>query len=110
MPVTNKTTSNPGAESQPKVRIEHSLPTDEPVPAWYPPKVERLLRFIEAALEPLYPGDQAEERRKMARVLWSAVHGICSLANSNKLGVVADATAEDLCDTLIDACLDGIAR
>ncbi|MGB0749174.1 MAG: TetR/AcrR family transcriptional regulator [Magnetospiraceae bacterium] len=90
--------------------FEHSLPADIEVPEWYQKKLVRLLEIIEIALSPLSEAMPPAERAKHARILWSAVHGLCSLANSGKLGNIADSAAEDLSHDLIDTYLVGISK
>jgi hypothetical protein len=53
-------------------------------------------------------GDQAAERRRSARVLWSAVHGICTLSGAGRLGVVGAESAEDMTEALLFTYLDGL--
>jgi AcrR family transcriptional regulator len=65
--------------------FEHHLPNDRELPEWHYDKVLRLLALVEAALSPLFPHGKEKERVHSARVLWSALHGICSLEGSRKL-------------------------
>ncbi len=67
------------------VIFEHHLPEERTLPDWHAEKVLGLLGLIEAALAPLFPPGEEAERLHTARVLWSSVHGICSLAVADKL-------------------------
>lgn len=63
----------------------HHLPEGRELPQWHYDKVLRLLALVEAALSPLFPPGKETERVHSARVLWSALHGICSLEDDRKL-------------------------
>jgi hypothetical protein len=41
-------------------------------------------------------------------VLWSAVHGICTLSGAGRLGVVGAESAEDMTEALLFTYLDGL--
>ncbi len=86
--------------------FEHRLPPDQPLPSWYGTKVERLLKLVEAVLEPVIADDNP--RTTAARVLWSSLHGICSLAMAEKLDIVATESAIELADSLIESYLSGL--
>ena len=65
--------------------FEHRLPEGRPLPDWYQEKVARLLALVEAAIAPLFPAGREVERLHSARVLWSSLHGMCSVASASKL-------------------------
>ncbi len=65
--------------------FEHRLPEGRPLPDWYLEKVSRLLALVEAVIAPLFPPGQDVERLHSARVLWSSLHGMCSVASAGKL-------------------------
>ncbi len=87
--------------------FEHQLPDGYVRPRWYEPKVIRLLGLAERALEPFFEPDQTTLRQHHARVLWSSLYGICSLAQSQKINEGETATA--LTDTLITTYLAGLS-
>lgn len=90
--------------------FEHHLPPGREVPAWYQSKLEGLLARVEHALDPLLPDADAQTRRRAARVLWAGVHGITSLATTDKLSIVSTETAPSLVDDLVSAYLKGLTE
>ena len=88
------------------VLFEHHLPDGKALPDWHSEKILRLLAFIETALTPLFPPDREAERHHSARVLWSSLHGICSLESAGKL--IQTESVERLSDTLIETYLMGL--
>jgi AcrR family transcriptional regulator len=89
-----------------RILFEHHLPDGEVQPDWYREKILRLLGLVETALAPLFPPGQEAERLHAARVLWSSLHGICSLEAVDKL--VSTETVEALSDSLITNYLVGL--
>lgn len=65
--------------------FEHHPPKGRELPQWHYDKVLQLLALVEKALSPLFPPGKERERVHSARVLWSALHGICSLEGDRKL-------------------------
>jgi AcrR family transcriptional regulator len=88
--------------------FEHRLPEDQPLPDWYGGKVARLLLLVERTIEPLFENQDVQNCQKSARVLWSSLHGICSLAASEKLDIVGHQTATELADNLVTHYLAGL--
>jgi hypothetical protein len=66
------------------------------------------MALVEDALAPFYGDDQAAERRQSARVLWSAVHGICTLSGAGRLGVVGAESADNMTEALLSTYLAGL--
>jgi hypothetical protein len=67
-----------------------------------------LMQRVEDVLRPIMPhGDQASILRA-ARVLWAGVHGITSLATTDKLSNVTAETAQVLMDDLVQNYLAGL--
>ena len=88
------------------ILFEHRLPDGAELPAWHHEKVLRLLALCEAAVAPLFLPGQEAERHHATRVLWSSLHGICSLEASNKL--IKTESVEALSETLISIFLAGL--
>lgn len=65
--------------------FEHRLPDGRELPDWHYEKIGRLLGLLEKALSPLFPAEREDERLHNARVLWSSLHGICSLEGAGKM-------------------------
>ena len=85
--------------------MDHSLPPGSPMPDWYQARIDALMACLECALAPLFGKIEEAARLRAASVLWSSLHGICSLSRSGKLSIVtADTvlqTAEDLVATYL---------
>jgi len=88
--------------------FEYHLPEGQGLPDWYTAKIGHLMTLVEDALAPLFGVDQAAERRRSARVLWSAVHGICTLSSGGRLGVVGAESADHMTETLLSTYLAGL--
>lgn len=88
------------------ILFDHHLPEPKQLPDWHTEKILRLLGFVETALAPLFPPGRETERLHTARVLWSSLHGICSLQGTGKL--VADETVQALTDTLFTCFFAGL--
>ena len=88
--------------------FEHHLPDGRELPDWHYVKIFRLLNLAEAALAPLFPEGRERERMHSARVLWSALHGICSLESSRNLA--KNESVEALTRTLILFYVKGLSN
>ncbi len=88
--------------------FEHHLPEGRELPDWHYVKIFRLLNLAENVLAPLFPVGRERERMHSARVLWSALHGICSLESSRNLA--AEESVEALTRTLILVYVEGLVN
>ncbi len=57
-----------------------SLPNRSARPDWYYDRMAGLFAILEDALDPLFGSERPEEKRDAARVLWSGLNGMCTLA------------------------------
>ena len=89
--------------------FEHQLGEGRPLPDWYEGRIMRLFRLAEEVLAPLFGPGGEEACRRSARVLWSALQGISSLALARKLDSLAQLPAEVMADDLVDTYLAGLA-
>lgn len=87
--------------------FEHRRGDSRELPDWHYEKVYRLLGLAEAAIAPLFPAGRERERVHSARVLWSALHGICSLEGSRNLAKTE--SAEALSRSLVAFYVEGLA-
>ncbi len=87
--------------------FEHHIPASRAVPDWYKHKLEALMSRVEAALQPIASGLDAEELRRSARVLWAGVHGIASLSAADKLSIISADDANVLMSNLVRNYLSG---
>ncbi len=88
--------------------IEHQSSSDDPLPDWFHQKVNQLLGVIEQALAPMFKGGATAKHREAARVLWSAFHGIWSLAGNGKLDVITDRSVKDMTRSLVINYVTGL--
>ena len=88
--------------------FEHSVVPGSTIPDAYLAKIDRLFGLVETALAPLYRASDAKGRRTSALVLWSSLHGICSLALAGKLDLVAVQSVGDMADSLVTNYLSGL--
>lgn len=65
-------------------RMIFDVQSDEISPEWYKAKVEQMFAIVEGLFVQLAPTRTAEQSAMAARTLWSAVHGICILALTDK--------------------------
>jgi len=86
--------------------FDHHLPAGQELPAWHHEKIRRLLGLMEQALSPLFPAGHEAERLHAARVIWSSLHGICSLERAGKLGKTESVKA--LSESLVANYLAGL--
>ena len=99
-------------QEQPKLwnlLSQHRMPAGRDVPGWYQAKLECLLVPLEDALTPLLD-DANGARRRAARTLWASVHGVTSLATTDKLAHVTGHAGGVLIDDLVSTYLAGLAQ
>ncbi len=51
------------------------------------------MALVDAVIAPLFPPGQDVERLHSARVLWSSLHGMCSVASAGRLDETESLTA-----------------
>jgi AcrR family transcriptional regulator len=69
--------------------FEHRLPEEKSMPEWYRAETTRLFSYIEEPLRDLLPAMPPQERARLARSMFSAVHGIATLGLEEKLGAIS---------------------
>ncbi|WP_157729734.1 TetR-like C-terminal domain-containing protein [Bacterioplanes sanyensis] len=65
--------------------FDHRLPAEQSLPLWQQQRINDLFAVLEGALSACAPQASSAECQHTARTLWAAVHGICTLALSEKL-------------------------
>ena len=88
--------------------FEHRLPEGRPLHDQYLDKVAQLLALVEAGIAPLFPPGREVERLHSARVLWSSLHGMCSVASAGKLAETESLTA--MADSLVNIYVAGLRQ
>lgn len=82
------------------------LPRGDKLPDWYHDKLDRLLGLLEDTLDPLFGPGRKAARDTSVRVLWSSLHGICSLVAARVM--VTEQSAKIMVDDLIRNYLAGL--
>jgi AcrR family transcriptional regulator len=88
--------------------FDHQRPGDAALPDWYGERVQRLMRLVEEALAPIFAANETGERREAAAVLWSSLHGICTLAQDGRLAQVSARSVPQMARSLIANYLAGL--
>jgi len=91
-----------------QVLFEHRLPPGRELPPWYPQKLGRVLGLVEAACGPLLAGRAPAERAEAVRLLWTALHGLTSLAQGGKLEFVTDRPLDAAAAAMVRIVLAGL--
>lgn len=81
--------------------FELHLDAETPLPAWQSGRISALFTLLEARLLKLKPRATAADCASAARVIWSGVHGICTLLLDNKLFLSDGADARQLIRSLL---------
>ena len=87
--------------------FEHRMEGE--LPEWFQEKMRRNFGRVEQAVAPLTAGDRALAGAS-AKVLWAALHGVCSLSISGKLDTVGAKSALALAEDLVENYLEGLQR
>lgn len=90
--------------------FEHRLSGGAPAPAWYADARDRLFLRLEAPLGELLPRQEAEARARLARTLFSAVHGVVTLGLEEKIAATPPATLDAQLDTLVRLIAAGLEK
>ncbi len=89
--------------------FEYSMPIDMEYPEWYEKKIVRLFNLAQQTLDAQVKLP-ASVLPRASRVLWSGIHGICSLYHTGKLHKTNSETAEILLDDFIVYYLAGLKQ
>ncbi len=83
------------------ILFEHRLAQEDEVPQWQLKRIGHLFSLIESCLLALNPNSKAQERHKASRVIWAAVHGICTLEVDDKLFAQDVVNGESMIESLL---------
>lgn len=76
---------------------------------WYHKKVEELFIPLENQLISFFKEEQLKELHMATRLLWSSVHGLCFLQQTNKISIVeSKSNSEDVVNYLIENFVAGL--
>lgn len=91
-----------------RLMFEHQLPDDMLPRPSTDIRLKRMFSLVEDHLRPLLAGIKPDALRTAAAALWSAVHGVCTLAVSGKLKWSGLSDYRDLSDGVVDIFLAGL--
>lgn len=87
--------------------FDNDILSVEDLPDWYLSQVNALFSLIEVQLKIIQPDVSGQEIIKTSRVLWSSVHGICTLSIKNNLFAKSACSSDDLINSLITHYIRG---
>lgn len=87
--------------------FDNNVLTEDELPAWYLEQVNCLFSLIEIQLKAIRPAASEQQIIKTSRVLWSSVHGICTLSINDNIFTQSACNSEQLIQSLIDNFLSG---
>jgi AcrR family transcriptional regulator len=88
--------------------FEHRLSGGASPPQWYADARDQLFGRLEAPLAELLPAADAKERARLARTLFSAVHGVVTLGLEEKLAATPPETLDAQLQTLVRLIAAGL--
>lgn len=88
--------------------FEFRPPGDDQMPDWYREKVGKLMTSIEEAIAPLFTDSESAARQQAAGILWSSLHGVCTLAKDGRLCPISDQSKPQMAESLIVNFLAGL--
>ena len=77
------------------------------LPDWYLVKLGKVFGLAESALKPLAGHRTELEIQQASRVLWAAVHGICTLKIRHRMDLAGGQSAGEMARMMIDHFLQG---
>ena len=89
--------------------FDSNILTDKELPDWYLSQANALFSLIEVQLKDINPDKSELEITKTSRVLWSSVHGICTLSINNNLFSNSACSSEELIQSLVEHFIKGWA-
>ncbi|MGJ0507994.1 MAG: TetR/AcrR family transcriptional regulator [Methylocystis sp.] len=90
--------------------FEHRLSGGAPVPEWYADARNQLFSRLEGPLGSLMPDRDAAARARLARTLFSAVHGVVALGLEQKIAATPPETLDAELDTLVRLIAAGLEK
>ena len=91
-----------------RLMFEHQLPVEMQPRPTTDVRLRRLFELVEGNLRALLPDLKTEALRAAAAALWSAVHGVCTLAVSGKLKWSGLSDHRDLSNGVVDIFIAGL--
>ena len=88
--------------------FEFRSPGEDQIPDWYRDKVGRLMSAVEDAIAPLFGESDRAARQQAAGILWSSLHGVCTLAKDGRLCLISNQSMPQMAESLIVNFLAGL--
>ncbi len=77
---------------------------------WYQEKLIKIFAPLEQLLSAYFDDNAAKQRRKTARTLWSAIHGICWLEQTGKIAIIPDSAPPfEIAEYLLENFVAGLS-
>lgn len=92
------------------VLLEHNISREAAIPVWYREHIDGLLQHAERVLARLLPDIDPASLRLSARILWTSVHGISTLANTHKLSGSLSEPAQAMIDEFVTTYVTGLRQ
>ena len=89
--------------------FEHRLGSGQELPEWYQRDLERLFDYVERPVAELQPKASLEQRKLLARSLFSAAHGVVALGLEEKLQFIPPKTLREQVTIVVTALGTGLA-
>ncbi|MGH1477681.1 MAG: TetR/AcrR family transcriptional regulator [Geminicoccales bacterium] len=90
--------------------FDHRMLEGKPRLEWYGDSIERMSTLAITVLSPLFKPDELWAAKHVATILWSGVHGICSLAQADNLPYVTQEDPLILAEDLVRGYLAGVTQ
>ncbi|MCB9964848.1 MAG: TetR/AcrR family transcriptional regulator [Rhodospirillales bacterium] len=86
-----------------------ALPPERTEITWYQEKIDLLFAPLETQLTSFFTAGQEKRKKMAARILWSSIHGLCFLEETDKLPLVSGKIgALDMANYLIESFVSGV--
>lgn len=92
-----------------RAMFDHSLRGKEGVPEWYFEQQKKLFAFVEVPLRLLKPGMESAAMARLARSVFSAVHGVVLLGLEEKLGDISPDVLRGQIQVIVEAMGRGLS-
>ena len=89
--------------------FEHRLPDGRPLTPWYADRLALMFHHIEGPLADLQPGLAGDQLARLARTLFSAVHGVVQLGLDEKITPMPPAMLREQLRIIVGAMASGLA-
>jgi len=89
--------------------FQHTMTEETDVPEWFNQKIEAMFHPLEGLIDQFFKAKNTKKAKMAARILWSSIHGLCFLQETNKIGLVDEKTSmQGMANYLIDTFLKGL--